>query len=134
MPLVTRIFLFSAFMWLLISLGLDAAVSAGRAGLLPALPLSGVTTLHGIVFGWITQMIFGVAWWMFPPASRQNARPLGGLAWISYGAMNGGLALRFIFESWQVEERALLLVISAALQALAFLAYAPAILPRIKVR
>lgn len=134
MPLLTRIFLFSAFAWLLLSLGLETAANAARAGLMVSSPVSGVTTLHGIVFGWITQMIFGVAWWMFPPASRQNARPLGSLAWISYGVLNCGLILRFLFESWHADGRAWYLVISAALQSAAFFCFALTILPRIKAR
>lgn len=134
MPLLTRIFLFSAFLWLLTSLGLetlDRAVQAGFAGFSWG---GRITTLHGIVFGWITQTIFGVAWWMFPPASRENARPRSGLVWVCAAAVNTGLILRFVFEPSGLPWRAPLLVVSAVLQSAAFLLFFAAIFPRIKPR
>jgi len=134
MPLLTRFLLFSAFLWLLTSLGLETLEKAALAGLTSFSWGSRVTTLHGIVFGWITQTIFGVAWWMFPPASRQNARPRGALVWICAAALNSGLVLRFVFEPSELPMRALLLVLSAALQSAAFLLFFAAIFPRIKAR
>jgi hypothetical protein len=30
--------------------------------------------LHLFMIGWVTQMIFGVAYWMFPRVSKENPR------------------------------------------------------------
>lgn len=134
MPVLTRVFLFSAFAWLLISLGLDSADQLGRAGFIPWFWQSRITTLHGIVFGWIAQMIFGVAWWMFPPASRENARPRAGFAWTCVFAANAGLLLRFSSEPFGHSWKAEALLLSAILQAAAFAFFAVSIFPRIKER
>ena len=52
---------------------------------------------HLLMFGWATQMIFGVAWWMFPrrtPAEPQTTP----LSWACFLALNAGLLLRVIAE------------------------------------
>lgn len=134
MPVLTRVFLFSAFLWLLVSLGFETAEKAAMAGWISFSAGSRITALHGIVFGWITQMIFGVAWWMFPPASREVARPRAGLAWICHAAANTGLVLRFVFEPGQMAWRSEFLAASGFLQAGAFLCFFAAIFPRIKAR
>lgn len=134
MPVLTRVFLFSAFAWLLVSLGFETAEKAAAAGWISFHAGSRITALHGIVFGWITQMIFGVAWWMFPPASRETARPRSSLAWMCYAAANAGLLLRFVFEPGQGNLRGELLALSALLQTGAFLCFFAAIFPRIKAR
>jgi hypothetical protein len=134
MPLLTRIFLFSAFLWLLASLGMETLDRAVQADVLSLSSPGRITTLHGIVFGWITQTIFGVAWWMFPPASREIARPRGALVWICAACLNSGLVLRFVLEPSELPLRAPLLVLSAALQSAAFLLFFAAIFPRIKAR
>jgi len=54
--------------------------------------------LHLFVVGWLTQLIFGVAFWLFPRHSRQQPHGTTGLVWASYGALNAGLLLRTVAE------------------------------------
>jgi uncharacterized protein involved in response to NO len=53
--------------------------------------------LHLLTVGWLTQLIFGVAFWLFPTrTARSTASPR--LVWIAYGALNAGLLLRLACE------------------------------------
>jgi hypothetical protein len=58
--------------------------------------------LHLATVGWLINMVFGVALWMFPMpkgASREyRPRYPRGLAIACYVALNGGLAMRFAAE------------------------------------
>lgn len=91
---------------------------------------------HLLTVGWITQLICGVALWMFPVYSREQPRGNEWLGWITYGALNVGLLLRVIFEpihawtgSW-----GWMLAVSAVLQMLAIWAFVASIWPRVKAR
>src|SRR5215212_7609120 len=69
----------------------------GRIGLL--LPVF----YHLLMVGWATQLICGVALWMFPPFSRERPRGDERLGWCTYVALNSGLLLRVVAEplnSW----------------------------------
>lgn len=54
--------------------------------------------VHLLVVGWITQTIFGVAYWMFPRQSREAPRGSDRLAIASYVCLNAGLLLRVVVE------------------------------------
>lgn len=80
--------------YLVVALGM-AVVRAGQgAGWLPGAPSAlWLPQLHLLTVGWLTQLIFGVAFWLFPspaPGTQPSAR----LVWSAYGALNGGLLLR----------------------------------------
>jgi hypothetical protein len=51
--------------------------------------------------GWLTQLIFGIAIWMFPVYSK--AQPCGPewLGWGIFSILNTGLLIRVIFEPLQ---------------------------------
>jgi cbb3-type cytochrome oxidase subunit 1 len=53
---------------------------------------------HLFLVGWITQLIFGVVYWMFPKASLEKPRGNEQLAWATFWLLNVGLALRIIGE------------------------------------
>jgi hypothetical protein len=98
MPPLTRWFIKTSFIYLAAGL-----VTGLTLALQPALHLSLPAGLfpvyiHLLVFGWLTQLIFGVVFWMFPKYS--SARPRGSdlLGWWTYGLLNAGLALRAIAE------------------------------------
>ncbi|MCG8351687.1 MAG: hypothetical protein MI924_28295 [Chloroflexales bacterium] len=91
---------------------------------------------HLLTVGWITQLICGVALWMFPPLSRERPRGDERLGWFTYITLNVGLLLRVVFEplhtwtgSWGWT-----LAVSALLQVLAVGAFVVAIWPRVKGR
>ena len=54
--------------------------------------------LHFLTVGWITQLIFGVAFWLFPRPREGLSFRSTALVWTAYGALNGGLLLRFLAE------------------------------------
>jgi hypothetical protein len=99
MPLLTRFHIKTA----LISLALAMALGIVLA-LAPVLDLpSWVSYLqpsffHLIMVGWVTQMIFGVIFWMFPIVSRARPRGNERLGWATYVLLNAGLALRVVAE------------------------------------
>lgn len=53
--------------------------------------------IHLFIMGWINQLIFGVAWWLFPllPDRKKGNEKL---AYTLYFLLNTGLILRAIFE------------------------------------
>ena len=93
---------------------------------------------HLLMVGWVTQLIFGVALWMFPPLSREQPRGDERLGWYTYTALNAGLLLRAIGEPLYVWLSApwlgWILALSAMLQVLASWAFVLAIWPRVKAR
>jgi hypothetical protein len=53
------------------------------------------------VLGWLSQLIFGVVYWMFPKFSIEKPRRSETLGWWTYGLLNFGLLLRLIAEPIQ---------------------------------
>jgi hypothetical protein len=64
----------------------------------PLLAFLQPTALHLLVVGWLTQLIIGIAIWLFPPWSKQQPRGPESLAWLCYGVLNGGLLVRLVAE------------------------------------
>lgn len=79
--------------------------------------------IHLLVVGWLTQLIYGVMYWMFPIINRDNMRGDPRLAWAAYIVLNAGLILRAVFEPLRVtdanEFNGAMLVLSSLLQAAA---------------
>jgi hypothetical protein len=88
-------------------------------------PLSAIspTYLHLIVVGWLTQLIFGILYWMFPILSKAQPRGDPRLAWTVFICLNAGLVARMIFEPWRFMQpdaiNAYGLLLSACLQVIA---------------
>ena len=67
MPPVSRWFIKTGIIYLLISLLMGIGLSwPGSTPLAAWLTSLFPTFYHVLVVGWITQLIFGVAYWMFP--------------------------------------------------------------------
>ena len=92
--------------------------------------------LHLLVLGWLTQLIFGVAYWMFPRYSAEKPRGSEPMGWAAFVAAQLGLVFRAVVEPWHAVggEAAPLLVVSAALQLLAGLAFVANTWPRVRER
>jgi hypothetical protein len=91
--------------------------------------------LHLLVVGWITFLIVGVAFWLFPRYDRD--RPYGPLTlgWTGYRLLNGGLLLRAAVEpisGISGTNLDLLLVISAIAQWLGGIAFVVLLWPRVR--
>jgi heme/copper-type cytochrome/quinol oxidase subunit 1 len=83
------------------------AVGVLLASLLLAQPVMGWSSslqvlrpvyLHFLFIGWVTQLIMGVGYWMFPRQSRDKPRGSERLGWIVLILLNVGLVLRAIGE------------------------------------
>lgn len=98
MQLLTRTFIKTALVYFVLALLLDILLSLHVSNSL--FPVY----IHWLVFGWLTQLVFGVVYWMFPKYSNQLPRGLEGLSWITYGALNIGLILRAIAEPLQASQ------------------------------
>ena len=126
-----------------VKLSLVCLVAALVAGIAQAVgpqapaPLFAVY-VHLLVVGWITQMIFGVAYWMFPKFSKERPRGSNQLAVAACVLLNLGLILRIVAEPLQARRPAAtlgwLLVVSAVAQWLAGLAFVANTWPRVKER
>ncbi len=101
MPTVTRWFIKTSFVCLGLALiaGLLLALQAelGLGALAALFPVY----IHLLVFGWLTQLVFGVVYWMFPKWSIEKPRGSEPLGWWTYGLLNAGLLLRAIAEPIQ---------------------------------
>ncbi len=138
MPQVTRWFLRMALVYLLISLlvGVLVVVPDVMAPVPPLVAALAPVYFHAFMVGWVTQMIFGVAFWMFPKASREQPRGNERLVWWSFWLLNVGLALRVVAEPLNSVRPGgvwgWLLVPSALFQWAAALAFAGNIWGRVK--
>src|SRR5512139_1773908 len=101
MPPLTRAFLRAGLLWLLAGLGVLLTLAARPADLSP---FWRPTAFHSLTVGWLTQMIFGVAHWMFPRASRERPRGEARLGWVAFAALNAGLTLRVVTEPFQWQD------------------------------
>jgi len=138
MPPVTRWFVRSALAWFLLALAVGVLLAGGVAADIPgtALMVPYPTYLHLLTVGWLTNLIFGVAFWMFPRHSAEHPRGSDRLAWLAYAGINAGLVLRLVGEPSQLSGggAATLLTISAGLQLLGGWAFVANTWPRVKVK
>lgn len=134
MPRETRWFIKTSLLYLVLALaaGLTLAWPAAR-GVAPNLY---PTYLHLFTVGWLTQLIFGVAFWLFPHYSRERLYGYRMLVWASYGCLNVGLLLRAATEPF-VGQEALgrwSFVAAALLQWLGGVFFVLHIWPRVKTK
>ncbi len=94
--------------------------------------------LHLLTIGWLTQLIFGIALWMFPVYSKAEPRGPEWLGWGIFLTLNAGLFLRVIFEPLQAISPSILggwmLVTSAILQGLAGVGFVFSVWTRVRGR
>ncbi|HXF94572.1 MAG TPA: hypothetical protein VNI61_00580 [Gemmatimonadales bacterium] len=139
MPPLTRWYIKLALLYLVAALLGGALAAAQRPLGLPAVwAASGPTYIHLLVVGWITGMIFGVAYWMFPKHSPERPRGSNALAIATFALLHGGLLLRAVAEPMhQLQPSSgwgAVLVASAVAQWLAGLGFAVAMWPRVRER
>lgn len=130
MPPLTRWFIKTSFVYFIlallggVALGAQAiwAFSPPAADLLP-------TYFHLLAEGWITLLIIGVAFWLFPKYSLERPHRSESLAWASYALLNLGLLMRVVSEPANVVAGnpasiwAILLTIAAVFQWLGGMAF-----------
>lgn len=139
MPLVTRLHIRTALIFLVLSLAMGALLAA-RNPLNLSFAASALTPIffHLLFVGFVAQLIFGVVFWMFPKHTKENPRGSTKLAWAVYILLNGGLLLRLIAEPANtVRPQPVwdwLLVVSAAAQWAASIFFLINTWPRVKER
>jgi len=132
MPAHSRAFVRTGLAWLALGMGLGVALA------LRPLPGGWFVYLHLLTVGWTTNLIFGVALWLFPRQGPPHpyGHPL--LAWGIYGALNGGLLLRGVAEPLHLAGHGgpwgVLLALGGGLMVLAGVAFARALWPRVRGR
>jgi hypothetical protein len=130
MPPLTRWFIKTSFLYF--ALALVAGVVIGAQAVWAFSP-PGVdlypSYFHLLAEGWITMLIIGVVFWMFPKYTLEWPRRNPSLGWASYILLNLGLVLRIISEpanavvGTPASVWAILLVVAAALQWLGGMAF-----------
>jgi hypothetical protein len=98
-PTLTRWFIKSSLVFLIVTLAFSILLVGRTIVDLPeVVAYLGPVQLHLYVVGWVTQLIFGVVYWMFPKYSKEQPRGSEGLAWATFGLLNAGLILRLLGE------------------------------------
>ncbi len=104
----------------------------------PILAALNPTYLHLLVVGWLTELIFGVVYWMFPIISKVNMRGDPRLAWAVFLSLNAGVLLRVVCEPWRAispnSANGIGLVLSALLQVVGAYLFILVCWPRVRER
>jgi hypothetical protein len=135
-PPLTRWLVKAALLYLIAALVLGVAMQLPMAGRYPVLAVLWPTYLHVLVVGWLTQLIFGVAYWLFPRYSAERPRGSERLGWATFVLLNAGLLLRLVGEPWRALGRGghAVLLVSAVAQLLAVWCFVLNTWPRVKER
>lgn len=99
MPRLSRLTTRLALLWLAAGLAGGVALALGRSGAAApwALALRPVV-IHALVVGWLTQLIFGVATWLFPRRKGDRGERAPRTLAAGLVALNLGLVLRVAAE------------------------------------
>lgn len=135
MPTLTRWYIKSSLLYfvsaVLIGIGMKANVDA--------LSLFNRLTpvyYHLFMVGWVTQLIFGVSFWMFPRYTRQKPRGNETLAWVTFVLLNAGLLMRAVseplYDAYPSAPWSAVLITSSILQWAAGVGYVAHIWKRVK--
>lgn len=129
MPLISRWMLRLAFAWLVVGVGFESVWRLTSTSSF----LARNAVLHAVFIGWLVQLVFGTAHWLFPKVTRERPR---GAEWVMATAavtLNVGLGLRFASDvgglpgvGW--------VVVSAVSSWVGVVAGSLALLPRIRGR
>lgn len=136
MPDLSRYLIKTSMAYLVAALGFGIALTEPVLSRYPLLPAVYPSYIHLFVVGWLSQLIFGVAFWLFPRVSRE--RPYGAtwVPWTGFVLINAGLLLRLISEpahAWAPRAVwAVLLSISSILQWLAGICFVVYFWSRVK--
>lgn len=99
MPQLTRYFIKAGMIYFVLGLLAGVLLVAGPViRIPPQIAALFPVYLHLLVVGWITQLIIGVAHWMFPKYSKEQPRGSERLGWATFVFINAGLILRVIGE------------------------------------
>ena len=136
MPRLSRFFIKSALVYLVLGGAIAGLALSGAGGLPPVLLALRPLAWHLLTVGWATQLIFGVAFWMFPHMPGGPPRGDERLAWLVFWTLNAGLALRALGEPMAAlrpgPAPVVLLPLAATLQLAAVLTFVLLAWPRVR--
>ena len=141
MPVTSRLFVKASIIYLCLGAILGALMFINRW-----IPLGAwvsyirVSHVEMLIVGWLTQLILGVAWWLFPPLKiglradaplpirrGQTQRGSEPLFWVTFGLLNAGVLIQSVVQplyTWsRVEVFHVLTGISGVLLLLAAIAF-----------
>jgi hypothetical protein len=112
MPGTSRAFIKASILYLILGVVLGALLLINRWLLLnPTIAALRTSHVQALIVGWLTQLIMGVGWWLFPPLAiglRPNAllpvrsgqaqRGSDALFWATFVCLNLGILLAAICE------------------------------------
>lgn len=99
MPTLSRWFIKIGMLYFAVGLMMGALLLAQPAvGLSSSLQVLRPVYLHFLFIGWVSQLIMGVGYWMFPKQSKEKPRGNERLGWAVLILLNVGLVLRAIGE------------------------------------
>ena len=139
MPRLTRWFLKAGLLYLVAAAALGGLMLLQSPLALPAwLLVLRPVYLHLFMVGWVTQLIFGIVFWMFPKLTRERPRGSERLGWVVFVMLNAGLLLRAVAEPLTTlrpdVSAGWLLVLAAILQLIACLGFVANTWGRVKER
>lgn len=99
MPTLSRWFIKIGMLYFVVGLMMGALLLAQPVmGWSPRMQVLRPVYLHFLFIGWVTQIIMGVGYWMFPKLSKEKPRGQEWLGWVVLASLNVGLVLRAIGE------------------------------------
>ena len=124
MPILSRLHVKAAFLYFIAGIIIGGLMMTSKWLTVPNwVWLLRQTHVHLLTFGWITQLIFGIAYWMLPRLSKFEPRGNELVNWLVFITFNAGLLMRVAFEPLHLSKPTptlgLLLAISGWLQAIA---------------
>jgi heme/copper-type cytochrome/quinol oxidase subunit 1 len=138
MPRLTRWFIKSSLVYLILALIIGVLQTAGALSSLSGLSRLSPVYFHLFLVGWVTELIFGVVYWMFPRYSTEKPRGHERLGWAVFGLLNLGLLLRAVGEPLNAGQPGglwgVLLAVSAVLQWLAGAGFVVNTWPRVRAQ
>lgn len=134
MPTITRWLVKTSLVMLVAGLAVGFYLHLHQVSTAGLFPLY----LHLLTFGWLTQLVIGIALWMLPKYTLEQPRGNERLNWLIYLCLNSGLVLRALFEPLPMSVlapwRGIGLVAAAVLQWMAGLLFILQAWPRVKGR
>jgi hypothetical protein len=99
MPKLTRWFIKVGMLYFVVGLTMASVLLAQPVmGWSAKLQVFRPVYLHFLFIGWVSQLIMGVGYWMFPKQSKETPRGNERLGWVVFVLLNLGLILRGIGE------------------------------------
>lgn len=99
MPTLSRWFIKIGLLYFVLGLTIGSVMLAQPVmGWTAKLQVFRPVYLHFLFIGWVTQIIMGVGYWMFPKYSKEKPRGNEKLGWVVFALLNIGLILRAIGE------------------------------------